>query len=67
MVQEVQKINPPGEKGKKLGSYFIHSEGGVWSFMRVGDERRFVQSLSLLRGHDPAIISHFKFAAGMNA
>ena len=64
MVQEIAKIDPHGEKGRSSGSLLHSSEGGVPGFMRVGDERRFVQSFPF--EDMTAIISHFKFVAGMN-
>ncbi len=49
------------EKAQDL--YFIL--GKVPGFMKLGDDRRFVQSF-LAQGDMTAIISHFKFVAGMN-
>ena len=45
MVQEIAKTDPYGKEGRGSGSLLHSSEGGVPGFMRVGDERRFVQSL----------------------
>ena len=54
-----------GKKGRSSGSLLHSSEGGVPGFfMRVGDERRFVKSFPF--EDMTAIISHFKFVAGMN-
>ena len=47
MVQEIAKTDPYGKEGRGSGSLLHSSEGGVPSFMRVGDERRFVQSFPL--------------------
>ena len=53
MVQEIaKKSDPYGKEGRGSGSLLHSSEGGVPGFlMRVGDERRFVQSFPF-GGHD---------------
>ena len=53
-----------GKKEEAPGSLFHPSKEEYQVFMRVGDERRFVQSFPF--EEMTAMISHFKFVAGMN-
>ena len=65
MVQEIaQKIIATAKEKKAQDIYFIPKEKSYELHMRVGDERRLVDSydFEVLA----AVISHFKFVAGMN-
>ena len=53
-----------GKKEEAQDLYFVPRKEEYQVFMRVGDERRFVQSFPF--EEMTAIISHFKFVAGMN-
>ena len=65
MVQEIaKKLIRMGKKEEAQDLYFIPRKEEYQVFMRVGDERRFVQSFPF--EEMTAIISHFKFVAGMN-
>lgn len=65
MVQEIaKKLIRMGKKEEAQDLYFIPRSEGYQVFMRVGDERRFVQTFPF--EEMTAIISHFKFVAGMN-
>ena len=65
MVQEIaKKLIRMGKKEEAQDLYFIPRKEEYQVFMRVGDERRFVQSFPF--EDMTAIISHFKFVAGMN-
>ena len=65
MVQEIaKKLIHMGKKEEAQDLYFIPRKEEYQVFMRVGDERRFVQSFPF--EEMTAIISHFKFVAGMN-
>ena len=65
MVQEIaQKIITTAKENGAQDIYFIPKEKSYELHMRVGDERRLVDSydFEVLA----AVISHFKFVAGMN-
>ena len=65
MVQEIaQKIITTAKENRAQDIYFIPKEKSYELHMRVGDERRLVDSydFEVLA----AVISHFKFVAGMN-
>ena len=65
MVQEIaKKLIRMGKKEEAQDLYFIPRREEYQVFMRVGDERRFVQSFPF--EEMMAMISHFKFVAGMN-
>ena len=65
MVQEIaKKIDPYGKEGRSQDLYFIPRKEEYQGFMRVGDERRFVQSFPF--EEMTAISATFKFVAGMN-
>ena len=65
MVQEIaKKLIRMGEKGRSSGSLLHSSEGGVPSFYEGG--RREALCAVLPFEEMTAIISHFKFVAGMN-
>ena len=65
MVQEIaKKLIRMGKKEEAQDLYFIPRKEDYQVFMRVGDERRFVQSFPF--EDMTAMISHFKFVAGMN-
>ena len=62
MVQEIaKKLIRMGKKEEAQDLYFIPRKEEYQVFMRVGDERRFVQSFPF--EEMTAIISHFKFVA----
>ena len=59
MVQEIaKKLIRMGKKEEAQDLYFIPRKEEYQVFMRVGDERRFVQSFPF--EEMTAIISHFK-------
>ena len=65
MVQEIaQKIIATAKEKKAQDIYFIPKEKSYELHMRVGDERRLVDSYEF--DVLAAVISHFKFVAGMN-
>lgn len=65
MVQEIaQKIIATAKEKKAQDIYFIPKEKCYELHMRVGDERCLVDSYEF--GVLAAVISHFKFVAGMN-
>ena len=65
MVQEIaQKIIATAKEKKAQDIYFIPKEKSYELHMRVGDERCLVESYEF--DVLAAVISHFKFVAGMN-
>ena len=65
MVQEIaQKIIATAKEKKAQDIYFIPKEKSYELHMRVGDERCLVDSYEF--DVLAAVISHFKFVAGMN-
>ena len=65
MVQEIAKqLIRMGRNEEAQDLYFIPRREEYQVFMRVGDERRFVQAFPF--EEMTAMISHFKFVAGMN-
>ena len=65
MVQEIaQKIIATAKEKKAQDIYFIPKEKSYELHMRVGDERHLVDSYEF--DVLAAVISHFKFVAGMN-
>ena len=65
MVQEIaQKIIETAKEKKAQDIYFIPKEKSYELHMRVGDERCLVDSYEF--DVLAAVISHFKFVAGMN-
>lgn len=65
MVQDIaQTIIKMGRKKKAQDIYFTPKEDGYELYMRVGDERQFVEKRNF--EETAAVISHFKFMAGMN-
>ena len=65
MVQEIaQKIIATAKENKAQDIYFIPKEKSYELHMRVGDERCLVDSYEF--DVLAAVISHFKFVAGMN-
>ena len=65
MVQEIaKKLIRMGKTEEAQDLYFIPRSEEYQVLMRVGDERRFVQTFPLEEMR--AIISHLKFVAGMN-
>ena len=65
MVQEIaQKIIETAKEKKAQDIYFIPKEKSYELHMRVGDERCLVDSYEF--DVLAAVISHFKFVAGIN-
>ena len=65
MVQEIaQKIIATAKEKKAQDIYFIPKEKSYELHMRIGDERHLVDSYEF--DVLAAVISHFKFVAGMN-
>ena len=65
MVQEIaQKIIATAKEKKAQDIYFIPKEKSYELHMRIGDERCLVDSYEF--DVLAAVISHFKFVAGMN-
>lgn len=65
MVQDIaQTIIKMGGKKKAQDIYFTPKEDGYELYMRIGDERQFIEKRQF--AEIAAVISHFKFMAGMN-
>ena len=65
MVQEIaQAIIRRAHQEEAQDIYFVPRAREYQLYLRIGDERRFVQSYE--REQMAAVISHFKFVAGMN-
>ena len=65
MVQEIaQAIVRQAKEEQAQDIYFVPKEGCYELYMRIGDERRFIQTYEF--DQLAAVISHFKFLAGMN-
>ena len=65
MVQEIaQSIIRMASNAEAQDIYFVPRASDYQLFLRVGDERRFVETYS--QEQMVAVISHFKFMAGMN-
>lgn len=65
MVQKIAKdIIRQARKVAAQDIYFIPKEGAYELYLRIGDERRFVGQFDFEQL--TAVISHFKFTAGMN-
>ena len=65
MIQEIaQAIICRAHQEEAQDIYFVPRAREYQLFLRIGDERRFVQSYE--REQMAAVISHFKFVAGMN-
>ena len=65
MVQEIaQSIIRMASNAEAQDIYFLPRASDYQLFLRVGDERRFVETYS--QEQMVAVISHFKFMAGMN-
>lgn len=65
MVQNIaQAIICQAKKEQAQDIYFVPRENMYELYMRIGDERRFIQQYAF--EEMAAVISHFKFTAGMN-
>lgn len=65
MVQNIaQDIICRAKKEQAQDIYFVPRENMYELYMRIGDERRFIQQYAFEKM--AAVISHFKFTAGMN-
>ena len=65
MVQNIaQDIICRAKKEQAQDIYFVPRENMYELYMRIGDERRFIQQYAF--EEMAAVISHFKFTAGMN-
>ncbi len=65
MVQNIaQDIICQAKEKQAQDIYFIPKENSYELYMRIGDERRFIQQYAFEKM--AAVISHFKFTAGMN-
>ena len=65
MVQEIaQSIIRMASSAVAQDIYFVPRSSDYQLFLRVGDERRFIETYS--QEQMVAVVSHFKFMAGMN-
>lgn len=65
MVQDIaQAIIKMGRERQAQDIYFVPKEDGYELYMRIGDERQFIGKRDF--EEISAVISHFKFMAGMN-
>lgn len=65
MVQEIaQSIIRMASNAEAQDIYFVPRSSDYQLFLRVGDERRFIETYQ--QEQMVAVVSHFKFMAGMN-
>ena len=65
MVQEIaQSIIRMASNAEAQDIYFVPRSSDYQLFLRVGDERCFIETYS--QEQMVAVVSHFKFMAGMN-